>query len=116
MMVNVLMSLGEYERLVIAERTRDKMAASKKRGIWMGGYVPYGFFVKDKKLYAHPEEAPVVRRIFSVSRKSSRRNRLPTNSMKTESDHGLENCGLRHIFHGFWQTIPISEKFCSKVK
>lgn len=64
MMVNVLMSFGEYERLVIAERTRDKMAASKKRGIWMGGYVPYGFFVKEKKLYAHPEEAPVVRRIF----------------------------------------------------
>ena len=64
MMLNILMSFGEYERMVIAERTRDKMAASKKRGIWMGGYVPYGFQVKEKKLYAHPEEAPVVRRIF----------------------------------------------------
>ena len=64
MMLNILMSFGEYERMVIAERTRDKMAASKKRGIWMGGYIPYGFQVKEKKLYAHPEEAPVGRRIF----------------------------------------------------
>jgi len=64
MMLNILMSFSEYERLVIAERTRDKMAASKKRGMWMGGYVPYGFYVKDKKLYAHPEEAPVIKRIF----------------------------------------------------
>ena len=64
MMLNILMSFSEYERLVIAERTRDKMAASKKRGMWMGGYVPYGFYVKEKKLYAHPEEAPVIKRIF----------------------------------------------------
>ena len=48
MMLNILMSFGEYERMVIAERTRDKMAASKKRGIWMGGYVPYGFQVNEK--------------------------------------------------------------------
>jgi len=64
MMLNILMSFGEYERLVIAERTRDKMAASRRRGMWMGGYVPFGFFVKDKKLYANPKEAPVARRIF----------------------------------------------------
>ena len=64
MMLNILMSFSEYERLVIAERTRDKMAASRKRGMWMGGCVPYGFYVKEKKLYTHPEEALVVKRIF----------------------------------------------------
>ena len=58
------MSFSEYERLVIAERTRDKMAASRKRGMWMGGYVPYGYYVKDKKLYVRPDEAAVVKRIF----------------------------------------------------
>jgi len=40
------------------------MAASRKRGMWMGGYVPYGYSVKDKKLYVRPDEAPVVKRIF----------------------------------------------------
>ena len=64
MMLNILMSFSEYERLVIAERTRDKMAASRKRGMWMGGYVPYGYYVKDKKLYVRPDEAAVVKRIF----------------------------------------------------
>lgn len=64
MMLNILMSFSEYERLVIAERTRDKMAASRKRGMWMGGYVPYGYGVKDKKLYVRPDEAAVVKRIF----------------------------------------------------
>ena len=57
MMLNILMSFSEYERVVIAERTRDKMAASRKRGMWMGGYVPYGYYVKDKKLYVRPDEA-----------------------------------------------------------
>lgn len=64
MLVNILMLFSEYERLVIAERTRDKMAASRKRGMWMGGYVPYGYGVKDKKLYVRPDEAAVVKRIF----------------------------------------------------
>ena len=64
MMLNILMSFSEYERMVIAERTRDKMAASKKRGIWMGGYVPFGYCVKEKRLYPNPDEEPVVQRIF----------------------------------------------------
>ncbi len=64
MMLNILMSFGEYERMVIAERTRDKMAASRKRGMWMGGGVPYGYFAENKKLYPHPKEAKIIKRIF----------------------------------------------------
>lgn len=65
MMQNLLMTFAQFEREVIAERVRDKMAASKKRGLWMGGYVPYGFQVRTKKLYADPVESPVVKRIFT---------------------------------------------------
>jgi len=64
MMLNILISFGEYERSIIRERVRDKMAASKKRGMWMGGYVPFGYTLKDKKLYPDPVEGPIVKRIF----------------------------------------------------
>lgn len=64
MMLNILMSFCQYERELIADRVRDKMAASKKRGMWMGGYVPYGYRVEEKKLYPDPVEAPVVKRVF----------------------------------------------------
>ena len=99
MMVNVLMSFGEYERLVIAERTRDKMAAGKKRGIWMGGYVPYGFFVKDKNLYAHPEEAPVVRRIFQ---------RFTEIQSPKQIAHELNEDGIRPRMGKLWTSPYIS--------
>ena len=48
--LNVLLSFAQFEREVIAERVRDKMAASKKKGMWMGGMPPLGFDVKDRKL------------------------------------------------------------------
>ena len=79
MMLNILMSFSEYERLVIAERTRDKMAASRKRGMWMGGYVPYGYYVKDKKLYVRPDEAAVVKRIFKRFVEIQSPSRSPVN-------------------------------------
>jgi hypothetical protein len=48
--LNMLLSFAQFEREVIGERIRDKVAASRKRGIWMGGWAPFGYVVKDRKL------------------------------------------------------------------
>lgn len=64
--LNVLLSFAQFEREVTAERIRDKIAASKKKGMWMGGTVPIGYRVEDKKLVVVPETATTVRRIFEL--------------------------------------------------
>jgi DNA invertase Pin-like site-specific DNA recombinase len=62
--LNVLLSFAQFEREVTAERIRDKIAASKKRGMWMGGVVPLGYDVADRKLVVKADEAETVRLIF----------------------------------------------------
>jgi DNA invertase Pin-like site-specific DNA recombinase len=62
--LNVLLSFAQFEREVIGERIRDKIAASRKRGMWMGGYCPMGYAVKDRKLVIREDEAALVRSIF----------------------------------------------------
>lgn len=63
--LNVLLSFAQFEREVTAERIRDKIAASRRKGIWMGGSVPMGYRAVDKKLVIDHEAANKVRRIFS---------------------------------------------------
>ena len=63
--LNVLLSFAQFEREVIGERVRDKIAASKRKGIWVGGPVPLGYRVIDKKLVIVPEEAEAIGIIFS---------------------------------------------------
>lgn len=62
--LNVLLSFAQFEREVIAERIRDKVAASRARGMWMGGALPLGYTVADRKLVPVPEEARTVRQIM----------------------------------------------------
>jgi DNA invertase Pin-like site-specific DNA recombinase len=62
--LNVLLSFAQFEREVIGERVRDKISASKKKGIWVGGPVPMGYRVADKKVLIVPAEAKTVRMIF----------------------------------------------------
>lgn len=62
--LNVLLSFAQFEREVTGERIRDKIAASKKKGMWMGGVVPLGYDVKDRKLVISPAEAETVRFIY----------------------------------------------------
>ncbi len=62
--LNILLSFAQFEREVTAERIRDKVAASRKKGMWMGGYVPLGYDVRDRKLVVNDGEAASVRRIF----------------------------------------------------
>lgn len=62
--LNVLLSFAQFEREVTGERIRDKIAASKKKGLWMGGPVPLGYEVVERKLVPVPEEAERVRTIM----------------------------------------------------
>ena len=64
--LNMLLSFAQFEREVTAERIRDKIAASKKKGMWMGGPPPLGYDVKDRKLVINKTEATTVRRIFDL--------------------------------------------------
>ena len=63
--LNVLLSFAQFEREVIGERVRDKIAASKRKGIWVGGPVPLGYRSIGKKLEVVSEEAAIVRKIFA---------------------------------------------------
>src|SRR5204863_8755144 len=64
LLLNVLLSFAQFEREVIGERIRDKVAASRKKGMWMGGYVPLGYRAENRKLIINEEEAATVRMIF----------------------------------------------------
>jgi site-specific DNA recombinase len=55
--LNIPLSFTQFEREVIGERVRNKIAASKKMGMWMGGVTPIGYATKDRKLVIVPEEA-----------------------------------------------------------
>jgi DNA invertase Pin-like site-specific DNA recombinase len=62
--LNILLSFAQFEREVTGERIRDKIAASRKKGMWMGGHPPLGYDVVDRKLVVNREEAALVRHIF----------------------------------------------------
>ncbi|ALK08975.1 recombinase family protein [Blastochloris viridis] len=62
--LNILLSFAQFEREVIGERIRDKFAASRKKGMWMGGFVPLGYRVENRKLVIDEAEAAIVRMIF----------------------------------------------------
>lgn len=62
--LNMLLSFAQFEREVAGERIRDKIAASKRRGMWMGGSVPLGYVVRDRKLVVDAAEAEGVRYVF----------------------------------------------------
>jgi site-specific DNA recombinase len=64
--LNVLLSFAQFEREVTGERIRDKIAASKKKGMWMGGWVPLGYERKERTLIVNDKEAKTVRAIFDL--------------------------------------------------
>ncbi len=98
--LNVLLSFAQFEREVTAERIRDKVAASKRKGMWMGGAVPLGYDVKDKALVVNEQEASAIRTIFaeylatgSVRQLSARLNDLGVVSKRRIDRHGRVNGG-----------------------
>ncbi len=60
--LNVLLSFAQFEREVTGERIRDKIAASKRKGMWMGGTLPVGYNLRDRKLVVNAQEAVRVRK------------------------------------------------------
>src|SRR6187401_295037 len=62
--LNVLLSFAQFEREVTSERIRDKIAASKRKGLWVGGMAPLGYETRDRKITVNEREAEVVRTIF----------------------------------------------------
>ena len=103
MMLNLLMTFAEYEREVISERIRDKFAASKRKGMWMGGAVPLGYRVQERKLLVVPDEAETVRRIFRryVEIQSPKQIALELNAEHIPTKRGREwtQQNLYHILH-----------------
>ena len=63
--LNVLLSFAQFEREVTSERIRDKIAASKRKGLWVGGMAPLGYDTRDRKISVNEAEAEQVRSIFS---------------------------------------------------
>jgi site-specific DNA recombinase len=62
--LHMILSFAQYERELAGERIRDKFLASRKRGLWMGGWVPTGYRLEERQLVIQPEEAALVRHIF----------------------------------------------------
>ena len=84
--LHMLLSFAQFEREITGERIRDKFAESKKKGIWMGGQVPLGYEVKNRKLVVHPGEKAMVQLIFKTF--------IETKSL-SETSYRINDMGLR---------------------
>ena len=93
--LNVLLSFAQFEREVTGERIRDKIAASKRKGMWMGGNPPLGYDVEDRKLVVNATEAETVRLIFEhyLACGSVRALKAALDSMKVVSKRRLTSNG-----------------------
>jgi hypothetical protein len=95
--LNILLSFAQFEREVIGERIRDKFAASRRKGMWMGGYVPLGYRVENRKLVIEDSEATTVRMIFERFCTVGSATAL----VRTLSAEGVRTRGGRLVDKGF---------------
>jgi site-specific DNA recombinase len=118
--LNVLLSFAQFEREVTGERIRDKIGASKRKGLWMGGSVPLGYAPKDRTLVVVPEDADTVRRIFrrylelgSVNRLTKELNAQGFTTKCRISKRGNERGGAAYfqgaIYHLLRNPIYVGE-------
>src|SRR5262249_23878078 len=98
--LNVLLSFAQFEREVTGERIRDKIAASKQKGLWMGGNPPLGYRVSERVLVIDPDEAETVRHIFALYRKfgcvrrvKDATDRLGLRTKRRMTAHGVDRGG-----------------------
>jgi len=98
--LNVLLSFAQFEREVIGERVRDKIAASKRKGIWVGGPVPLGYASINKKLVVVPDEAETVRFDFSALPRT-RLDRSPNG--RARSPRGAHQAPSRQQWPESWR-------------
>lgn len=99
--LNILLSFAQFEREVTGERIRDKIAASKKKGMWMGGKVPLGYLKEDKKLVVHNEDAQKVQMLFDkyleLRSVPKLMQYLKENEIKTKTDKYFSKGQLYHL-------------------
>ncbi len=110
LMLNILLSFAQFEREVTGERIRDKIAASKRKGMWMGGYPPLGYEVKDRKLIINEDDAATMRRIFQ--RFSELRS--VTELCRELALDGLTTRPVRLKDGGYRNGTPMDKKYISK--
>src|SRR5438093_10402408 len=98
--LNVLLSFAQFEREVTGERIRDKIAASKKKGMWMGGNIPLGYDASERTLVINPAEAETVRCIFALYREfgcvrgvKEEADRLGLRTKRSTTANGTERGG-----------------------
>ena len=104
LMLNVLLSFAQFEREISGERIRDKIAASKKKGMWMGGNVPLGYDVSDRALVISEAEAETVRTIYrlylelgNVRAVVAEAEQLGLKTKARIGPHGRESGGMRFL-------------------
>src|SRR4051794_22129191 len=108
--LNVLLSFAQFEREVTGERIRDKIAASKKKGMWMGGNAPLSYDASERTLIINPAKAETVRCIFTlyrelgcVRRVKEETDRLGLSTKRSTTASGTERGGRPfsrgHIYH-----------------
>jgi len=108
--LNVLLSFAQFEREVTGERIRDKIAASKAKGMWMGGHPPLGYDIRDRALHINEAEAETVRSIFRLYLEernvNALRDRLERESVRSKTwtsragvEHGGSLLGKGALYH-----------------
>jgi DNA invertase Pin-like site-specific DNA recombinase len=101
--LNILLSFAQFEREVIGERIRDKFAASRARGMWMGGKVPLGYDVVNRKLVVNDPEAARVRRVFALFAETGSGvetvRRLREESVTAKSGRPLDKGDVYKLLH-----------------
>src|SRR5467141_2292811 len=118
--LNVLLSFAQFEREVTGERIRDKIGASKKKGMWMGGIVPLGYDASERTLIVNPADAETVRRIFAlylelgcVRRVKEEADRLGLSTKRSATANGTERGGKSfsrgHLYNLLSNPIYIGE-------
>jgi site-specific DNA recombinase len=98
MHLNIMLTFAQYEREVIGERIRDKVAASRKKGMWMGGWTPLGYEVRDRKLIIHEADAERVRSIFKRSVQLKSATLLRGNWSRPAPPTATATCSTRACF------------------
>ena len=114
--LNILLSFAQFEREVTGERIRDKIAASKKKGMWMGGLVPLGYDLDGRKLVPNPKEAELVCKIFALYLNWVASRKL-ADRLESREDQKQES-GVRKLalgLEGFPSPVAPSTIFCAIV-
>jgi site-specific DNA recombinase len=101
--LNILLSFAQFEREVIGERIRDKFAASRRKGMWMGGKVPLGYRLENRKLVPHEPEAGIIRTIFErfvqVGSATTLANMLSAEGIAKRSGKPIDKGDLYKLLH-----------------